>query len=662
MDVVCGRCRAEYEFDDALISERGTTVRCTNCGLQFKVFPPVGQRAPEMWLVFHPKDPRVEPVRYESLRDMQKAIARGDVTAAHLLARGDETPRPLKDIVELQPLLHQPRSEPPPPPDSEPAAAPPPPRAGVKTVLGIPQRPDPEQSHEDPNEGDSSSQDVDDLAVVPGEGSEPRIPALAMKDTESKPRIRSALSMSPAHSLQKHSISETAPESSDGRGSLAPPRQSLRSTLSGGPSSSRSTLESREGSPSSSPPSSGNDRASPPPVEEKPTPEGRDTKGSSAASKVAKPVKPTISDSGEYAGQMTPTPTGMRAYGATDTQPASSLPGVHMKQEARTGGVVLAVLVGGAVFLAFANRDRLTGAVAGTTPAAQERRELEEPPAISSELVSKIQMADAAWLSSTFLQNPESSLPAPKDEELQALTDELTTAASSPSWQKVNLLRIRGHLDEARKLAGSLDKGPEQSYALALLDLAEEKKDPPWPVIIERLRDASSGERERFLARSAYIYALAASGAVARAKADFDALGQVAGGKEAPLFEELRIYLEREGAFEDLAEEPPSEEIEEPTDKGEDEAISAEEEPAKSEAAVVEDGDEKRASRPRTPKVPDAIKSQVAQADAMWRGGNQEGALVIYRKVVAEIGTDHFLGQRSAARIAQAAREKAAKQ
>ena len=40
MDVRCSRCATEYEFDDALISERGTTVKCTNCGFQFKIFPP----------------------------------------------------------------------------------------------------------------------------------------------------------------------------------------------------------------------------------------------------------------------------------------------------------------------------------------------------------------------------------------------------------------------------------------------------------------------------------------------------------------------------------------------------------------------------------------------------------------------------------------------
>ncbi|NOU26329.1 MAG: hypothetical protein HOO96_00355, partial [Polyangiaceae bacterium] len=37
MDVQCDRCKTEYDFDDALVSTRGTTVKCTQCGHQFKV-------------------------------------------------------------------------------------------------------------------------------------------------------------------------------------------------------------------------------------------------------------------------------------------------------------------------------------------------------------------------------------------------------------------------------------------------------------------------------------------------------------------------------------------------------------------------------------------------------------------------------------------------
>src|SRR5947209_6012560 len=37
MDVRCERCKTEYEFDDARITEAGVTVKCTSCGHVFKV-------------------------------------------------------------------------------------------------------------------------------------------------------------------------------------------------------------------------------------------------------------------------------------------------------------------------------------------------------------------------------------------------------------------------------------------------------------------------------------------------------------------------------------------------------------------------------------------------------------------------------------------------
>jgi predicted Zn finger-like uncharacterized protein len=37
MDVRCEKCKTEYEFDDARISEAGVTVKCTSCGHIFKV-------------------------------------------------------------------------------------------------------------------------------------------------------------------------------------------------------------------------------------------------------------------------------------------------------------------------------------------------------------------------------------------------------------------------------------------------------------------------------------------------------------------------------------------------------------------------------------------------------------------------------------------------
>ncbi len=372
-------------------------------------------------------------------------------------------------------------------------------------------------------------------------------------------------------------------------------------------------------------------------------------------------MDPMISDPDEYAGQMTPTPGALRAYRTPDADPASSVAGVHVKQRAKTGGIVLAVLLGGALFLAFANRERISG-VLSESRGAKVESEQTTIAVVPQDLALRIQMADAAWISSSLLKSEESKLSAVATQTIEALEHELGTAGTGASWEHVNLLRMKGQLKDARTMAKELQKGPEQSYALSMLDLAEAEDNPPWPVVIERLRESSTGERGRFLARSAYIYALGASGAVARARADFEALEQVAGAKDAPLFDELKAYLARLGAFEATAEGP--------TDSGEPSAETTSEETTAETAdedledpdATKDTGGEVSEKVKKQPKVSEAIKSQVAQADAMWRGGNQEGALAIYRKVVAEIGTEHFLGQRAAARIAQAAREKAAAQ
>ena len=103
MDVRCNRCSTEYEFDDALVSERGTTVKCTNCGHQFKVFPGGGHRAPERWIV---RKASGRELVYTSLKDLQRAIAQRHVGPTDMLSRGPAEPlRPLGSIAELTPFF-----------------------------------------------------------------------------------------------------------------------------------------------------------------------------------------------------------------------------------------------------------------------------------------------------------------------------------------------------------------------------------------------------------------------------------------------------------------------------------------------------------------------------------------------------------------------------
>jgi predicted Zn finger-like uncharacterized protein len=112
MDVQCERCKTEYEFDDALVSGRGTTVRCTNCGHQFKVRGAQGNGANDQWFVTTTEGLELS---YGSLRDLQRAILAKQVARADVLLRAGAPPRPLGSIAELEPFFQGRTSSRPPP-------------------------------------------------------------------------------------------------------------------------------------------------------------------------------------------------------------------------------------------------------------------------------------------------------------------------------------------------------------------------------------------------------------------------------------------------------------------------------------------------------------------------------------------------------------------
>jgi predicted Zn finger-like uncharacterized protein len=100
MDVVCDRCKTEYEFDDALVSERGTTVKCTNCSHQFKIFrPPSEAESGRAWTLRRP-DGTVIP--FDSLAVLQKWILEGRVSKMDEIARSGDGWKPLGAIAELE--------------------------------------------------------------------------------------------------------------------------------------------------------------------------------------------------------------------------------------------------------------------------------------------------------------------------------------------------------------------------------------------------------------------------------------------------------------------------------------------------------------------------------------------------------------------------------
>ncbi|HXN32963.1 MAG TPA: zinc-ribbon domain-containing protein, partial [Polyangiaceae bacterium] len=144
MDVQCERCKTEYEFDDALVSGRGTTVRCTHCGHQFKVRrSEAGDAAGDRWVV---QTGTGQHLTFLTLRELQRAILAKQVARHDLLILGEAPPRALREITELEPFFDGRASSRPPPAAANsvayhPPAAPPAPSRRTQSLHAPPEAP-----------------------------------------------------------------------------------------------------------------------------------------------------------------------------------------------------------------------------------------------------------------------------------------------------------------------------------------------------------------------------------------------------------------------------------------------------------------------------------------------------------------------------------------
>ncbi|MFW2390229.1 MAG: tetratricopeptide repeat protein [Polyangiales bacterium] len=102
MDVTCERCGTEYEFDETLLSGRGTSVKCTNCGHVFKVYPQAeadADRTTSVWRL-RLEDESIDMI--DSLRELQRRISSGELKPENEISRGDESWKSLGSIPELE--------------------------------------------------------------------------------------------------------------------------------------------------------------------------------------------------------------------------------------------------------------------------------------------------------------------------------------------------------------------------------------------------------------------------------------------------------------------------------------------------------------------------------------------------------------------------------
>jgi predicted Zn finger-like uncharacterized protein len=115
MDVRCERCKTEYEFDEARITDAGVTVKCTTCGHVFRVKKKTlavtlpaspdalpGSDKPREWKL---RQANGHVLNFKELTTLQKWIVERKVTREDEISITGESWKPIGAIVELAPFF-----------------------------------------------------------------------------------------------------------------------------------------------------------------------------------------------------------------------------------------------------------------------------------------------------------------------------------------------------------------------------------------------------------------------------------------------------------------------------------------------------------------------------------------------------------------------------
>lgn len=100
MDVKCEQCGAEYEFDESLLGEKGTTVKCAACNHVFRVLPRRHDDGRSSLKLRYVRTGRVEVLA--SLRELQQRIRNGEASVDDQIGRDGFPFRRLGDVPELR--------------------------------------------------------------------------------------------------------------------------------------------------------------------------------------------------------------------------------------------------------------------------------------------------------------------------------------------------------------------------------------------------------------------------------------------------------------------------------------------------------------------------------------------------------------------------------
>ncbi len=687
MDVRCGRCGTEYDFDDALVSERGTTVKCTNCGHQFKVFPGGGGGAPERWIV---RKASGRELVYTSLRDLQRAIAQRQVGPTDMLSRGGGHPlRPLSSIAELEPFFQA----------QAPGVRP---DAAQRTLLGVAPHqaaahaedtiPDPPSSlgqtfpsAQHPHAHSATSTPVGGVGSARRSNSPPK-PFAATQRSDEEPST-----------LPRNSLPEA-------------PRQTFHSVAI-------PMTQMAGQAPQVDP------QAQPYAQQQPYMPQAEPA-----------PIAPSSEDGMSSA---------FRAYqDSFSDEPLPSLP-VGRTSVLRwvVALVVLGVVafVGGTVGVKYAKK--MVGTPAASAPVTDDRvRKLleagdadlsrgdfesakeqfdkasvlaEHDAAVLSALARlEAARADTRWLSIKLIDpNNKTDLEAERAEldgrlaRVRKAADAAAAAApNDPEVLRVRIdaLRLSGDLSHARELVGTLgadSSRPETAYVLAALDLAEPS--PAWTTVVDRLRTAAAAERGFGRGRAALVYALASSGALDEAKTELGKLES--SGPTSVLVGRLRAFVQRSagsaaassGALLAVSALPsaaplpgaggaPAGTPGEPIAKGDFRKLLLDASAAKNSGDLTRANALYQAARDQEPsniealsgladvarmrgdnatagayydsvikQNPTYLPALMASADLKWAAGDRATAVSLYKRVTAQADPGSQFAQKAAARVAE---------
>ncbi|AUX27338.1 hypothetical protein SOCEGT47_079250 [Sorangium cellulosum] len=580
MDVTCERCSTEYEFDDALVSERGTTVKCTNCGYQFKVRRSDGA-LPERWVV---RTLGGRELEFTMLRELQAAISQGQITRDDVISRGNARPRRLGSIAELEPFFKGPGSMI---------------MAGTALGIGGP-APVPGRSRSQTPQGlggPAPAQTEGSVAIpLPRAEDGAGLAPGAIHEAETVVRdVRDVQSGRERPAARRAALPgvvvppEEAPPLPDGHPARRPDPRALR----GGRGA-----EGRQGNVMSAAGGAGEaEGLSPPRIQGHVPP------------RVGPAAGPAAADDDEADGPVARRGAALRAPGEERAAPrrsgARSPLGMPAEPEGRsfyadddgdtritalstrrTGiarWVVGLIVAGLAVVTAATLGPKYLQRVPQARPVTSDDRVptlvgegerslsegdletardklvkasalAEDDPRVAAGLaVIDTVSADMRWLRLQLLAPDDPARDATRH-ELQVATDRARKAVdharrvapADPAVTRaaIDLLRVQGDVPSARKLVGAISAEsaqPENALTLAALDLAEAQ--PSWAAVVDRLRAAASSERIPGRARALLVYALARSGDLAAARAENERL--LAMSRPHPLAHALRAFLDR---------------------------------------------------------------------------------------------------------------------